>query len=167
MRLIFDIEANGLRDTVTKVWCVVTKDIDTGTIWKWNHTQDKIALFRHLDNADELIGHNIINYDLPVLKDILGWQPIFSEGEITKHCPEITDTLVLSRLFNPDRRKPEGLKGKVGTHSLEAWGLRFGRKKPEHEDWTQFSEEMMHRCVEDVEINHMVYDQLVKEQAKA
>ena len=29
-RLIFDIETNGLAPT--KVWCIVTKDIDTGSV---------------------------------------------------------------------------------------------------------------------------------------
>jgi len=53
--------------------------------------------------------------------------------------------------------------GKAGPHSVEAWGYRFGRAKPEHEDWSQFSDEMLHRCTEDVEIQHLIYTTLLEE----
>ena len=57
----------------------------------------------------------------------------------------------MSKLFNPER--PE--------HSLESYGKQFGRNKPVHEDWSVFSEAMLHRCSEDVEINYITYKHLV------
>ncbi len=47
-----------------------------------------------MKRAERLIGHNIIGYDLPVLKKVLGWTP-------SKNT-EIVDTLVLSRLIHTD-----------------------------------------------------------------
>ena len=98
-----------------------------------------------LENADELIGHNIIDFDLRLIKKL---NPSF--------CPsgKIIDTMILSQLLNPDR---------VGGHGLAAFGELLGHKKPEHEDWSKFSPEMLHRCTEDVHINHKVYDLLMEE----
>ena len=39
----------------------------------------------------------------------------------------------------------------------------FGVPKPKHEDWSKFSPEMLHRCREDVKINVLVYEALLKE----
>lgn len=149
MRLVFDTEGNGLLDTITKMWCMVAKDIETGHIYTGISTDYIIQI---LDQADELIGHNIIEYDIPVLEKIIGWTP--------REDVKITDTLVMSRVLNPDRLTPIGIKG---GHSLDAWGKRLGRYKPKHEDWSKFSEEMLHRCTEDVEINHLVYLELINE----
>jgi DNA polymerase I-like protein with 3'-5' exonuclease and polymerase domains len=77
---------------------------------------------------------------------------------------KIVDTLIMSRLLNPKRIVPFNcLNKKAGPHSIEAWGYRVGRGKPEHNDWENFSEEMMHRCSEDTEILELVYDELLKE----
>ena len=48
-------------------------------------------------------------------------------------------------------------------HSLAAWGYRIGRGKPEHEDWSVYSEDMLHRCREDVRINAAIYPILIEE----
>jgi DNA polymerase I-like protein with 3'-5' exonuclease and polymerase domains len=109
-----------------------------------------------LDGVDELIGHNIIDYDLPVLEKLYGWTP----NPKTK----ITDTVILSRLFRSDRNLPNLCPGNAAPHSLQAWGYRVGRGKPEHDDWSQFSPEMLHRCSEDVAINVLVYGALLQEQ---
>lgn len=161
MRLVFDIEANGLYEDATKIWCIVTKDVDTGEVHEWtraerpsreNSINKSLSFF---DTAEELIGHNIINYDLPLLEKLTGWRP----NENTK----ITDTLVMSRLGNPDRRKPPGYTGKGGPHSLESWGYRVGTAKPDHEEWDVFSPAMLRRCRQDVEINLIAYNILRQE----
>ena len=61
---------------------------------------------------------------------------------------------------NPQRPAPKGVKG---PHSVEAWGVRFGVPKPAHEDWSQFSPEMLHRCTQDVEIQHRILQALMTE----
>ena len=163
MKLVFDLEANGLYDdkinkdgSVSKaadtIWCIVAKDIETGKVMQFTReirgfsTETGIDRgLRVLAHAEELIGHNIIDYDLRLIKKLY---PSF--------CPngKILDTMILSQLLNPDR---------VNGHSLGQYGKELGHPKPEHEDWSQFSPEMLHRCTEDVEINHKVYDYLMKE----
>lgn len=153
MRVVFDVEANGLYQA-TKTWCIATKDIDTGSVYFFGPDNiDSGVAF--LNSCRVLIGHNIIDFDIPHLARLHG----LSVTDI-----DIVDTLVLSRLFHPDRMVPQGYTGKGGPHSLEAWGYRVGRWKPEHSDWTQYSEEMKIRCQEDVEINVLTYFKLMEEQ---
>lgn len=143
MELIFDLEGDGLYEQITRVHCIVTKDVRRGTVLSWhddpNIPKDGTVAqgLEYMSGADRLIGHNIIGFDLPVLDMLYGW----------KFKGQTTDTLVLSRLFQPDRE---------GFHGLEAWGKRLGRPKPVIEDWSTFSAGMLHRCVEDVENNHLV-----------
>ena len=112
-----------------------------------------------LAEADVLVGHNIIGYDLPLLQRLEEWGP--------SSTTRVVDTAVLSRLLRSDRRIPRGCTGKGGPHSLNAWGHRLGRGKPEHEDWSQYSPEMLHRCSEDTEINVLVYKALIQEEAES
>lgn len=165
MDIVFDIEGNGLYQDINRVWCITTKNIASDAIdssvlsfsdetTKGVHgtIQDGLDM---LYEADRLIGHNIINFDLPALKKLFNWEP--------KKSTVIEDTLVMSRLFFPDRAKPKNYTGKGGPHSLGSWGYRVGRGKPEHEDWSKFSQEMLHRNKEDVEINALTYFALYAE----
>jgi len=65
--------------------------------------------------------------------------------------------LVLSFLYNPDRKVPAGAPSTCGPHGLEGWGYRVGRGKVSHEDWTLLSADMLRRCNEDVAINEITY----------
>jgi len=141
MRGVFDVEANGLLDHTTidyraapfklkpifRVWCAVIIDIDTGRVYRFAGEEEMrtgfVPLFKKLKTV---IGHNIIDYDLLVLKlyfDI--------DYEIADQCTidgqpvEIVDTLVWSKALNPDR---------YGGHSLDEWGKRLGLEKI---DWRQ------------------------------
>ena len=180
MRLVFDTEGNGLlHDTpeapaITKMHCIVTHDVDTGAVYKFYG--DKTVVADHgslqtglefIQRADELIGHNIIGYDVPAIRKLFG---------IDLRKVTLTDTLVLSKALNADRVLPKGmpspinpLTGKAeryGPHSLGTWGFRLGRFKPEWHDWKEFSLGMLHRCAEDVEINVLVYQHLLGELAE-
>lgn len=160
MRLVFDIEANGLYQEADTIWCIVAKDIDTCERYEYHpdskYTSPHNFVARIISNASELIGHNILNYDLPLIKKLLGW-------DYQNYDIKITDTLVMSRLANPDRPRPPGYTGKGGPHSLEAWGYRVGKGKPDHSDWHVFSPAMLRRCREDVEINHLTYSTVSSE----
>ena len=66
---VFDIETNGLNPT--KIWCASLLDVDTKE--QFNYGPD--ALDKALDslqNADKLIGHNILGFDIPVIKNLTG-----------------------------------------------------------------------------------------------
>lgn len=149
--LVFDIEGDGLYETITKVWCIVAEDVDTGEVRKFG-PDELSAACDYLNTASTIVGHNIIDFDLPVLSSLLGFVPSSST--------DIVDTLVLSRLLNPDREIPSGCRG---PHGLDAWGVRNHVPKPKHEDWSQYSEEMLHRCTQDVRNNVITYRKLLRE----
>ena len=132
MRIVFDIEANGF--TPDKIWCICCQDVDNpeDTRSFYGDTLFQGVLF--LAEADEIIGHNIISYDIPALESVFK----------VKFRNKFTDTLIISRMLNPDR---------LGGHSLQSYGEHFNTDKIQHEDWSQFSPEMLERCIRDVEIN--------------
>ena len=154
MKILFgDLEADGLLDTATKVHCGVFKDKDTGEVFKFRPNQIK-EMLNLLETADVLIFHNGTFFDFPLLKKLYNWE--FKGKKV--------DTLVLSRVLNPKRGIPSSCINKTcGPHSIEAWGYRVGRGKPEYTEWDEFDEEMLHRCTEDVEILSLVYSKLLEE----
>lgn len=158
VEIVFDLEADGFRDEATQVWCICLKELGlVAPVEEYGPGPfDMYPALERLSEATHLIGHNIINYDLPLLKRLYGWEP--SPG-----C-RITDTVVYSRVLKSDRALPSSAPGNLPPHSLAAWGYRVGRGKPDHSDWSQFSPEMLHRCSEDVEINVLTYEQLIREE---
>ncbi len=68
-----DLEADGLLDSATRVWCGVFKDINTGEVRKFSphdgltYVQDMLD---YLDTVDLLIMHNGIGYDWPLLEKL-------------------------------------------------------------------------------------------------
>jgi len=151
---VADLEADNLLDEATQIWCGVFKDINTGEITKFE--PDEIPdMLTFMDTVDVLIMHNGLGYDWPLLEKLHGY--VYKGKKV--------DTLAMSRLQKPDRPRPWGLKGKAGPHSVEAYGVLSGRSKPAHEDWSRFSPEMLHRCTEDVEIQHFAYKYLLEEAA--
>jgi len=152
MKLVCDLESNGLYNEATTIHCAVFKCIDTQQVWKFR-SKDKIVAM--LEKATMLIMHNGIGFDVPLLKKIYNYE----------YKGRVLDTVLLSRELCKNIPVPEQMKldcaekkQKIsGPHSLAAWGYRLGRGKVEHEDWSVYSPEMMHRCAEDVEITYLVY----------
>ena len=96
LRTIFDIETNGLLPEVTELWCIVCRSADTGEVHSFG-PENLGAGIDYLLASTELVGHNIINYDLPCLVKLgwLTWEQL-AESSVEK----FTDTLVLSRLMH-------------------------------------------------------------------
>lgn len=70
-RFVFDLETNGLLDAVTRVHCAVAIDIDTDEVLDFK--PDEIDEFLKLyQEAELLIGHNIIGYDCAVIEKLYG-----------------------------------------------------------------------------------------------
>lgn len=152
---IFDTESDGLADVATKLWCIATSDYHDAGVRLYGPESLSDGLLE-LSSAKVLVCHNALRHDLRLLQRVYGWKP---------HPDQIiVDTLVFSRMNYPKRPNPDGYTGKA-PHSIEAWGYRVGRGKPEHEDWTQWSEAMGIRCQEDVEINKLVLQELEREVA--
>lgn len=136
--MIFDIETDGLNPT--KIHCLAFEEQGVVTA-----TTDYNEMRAALSGALKLVGHNIIRYDLPVLKKLLGWEP--------RPDQKVVDTLALSWYYNFDRGS---------GHGLASYGESFGVPKPKIDDWENLTpEEYMHRCKEDVKINSRLYKELM------
>jgi len=96
----------------------------------YNATQLKEALA----SVSCIVGHNIINFDLPRLEEIWGFT--WKGG--------VKDTLLLGRLYNP---------AIDGGHSLKQWALRAGKELKDEFDAAEFdagwTQEMEDYCLQD------------------
>lgn len=178
-RLVFDAETDGLLHQVTVCHCVCVRDYDTGQRWTFrrNKRENTIPqLFSLLDNAEELWGHNIVAYDIPMLELLFDWQP----------SARIRDTLVMARLMFPDQKDKDfrlheagKLDGKlIGRHSLDSWGQRLGMFKGDYKAikeaigisrgyekdseemrawvWGTWTEELEEYCTNDVDVTSLL-----------
>ena len=137
--IVFDVEANGLLDQATKIHCLsYTSDgKDYKTIFDYSDMRDLLLSQRGL------VGHNIVRYDVPLIEKILG----------IKLKARLFDTLPMSWVLNLNRPK----------HGLESFGEDFGVPKPQIDDWSNLTnEEYAHRCTEDVKINWLLWQDLLK-----
>ena len=134
MKIVFDIETDGLLDKLTKVHVFSWSVVGSGEV---SSTSDLSTIQEVLFKATTIIGHNIVGFDIPAL----------AKFNITTDA-EIIDTLALSWYLGPNRSR----------HGLAHWGATVGVKKPEVEDWDNLSyEDYKHRCEEDVKINLEVW----------
>ena len=154
--LIFDLETDGLLDDVTKVHCIVTQDTETGDVRTYDPTQIDLAL-EVLESADRIGGHNVMAYDIPVLRKLYDF----------KYNGKLFDTLVASRLIWPNMKEKDMLKRTVdnkliGSHSLKAWGQRLKFHKGDYgeqdEAWDVYTQQMLDYCVQDVALNVKLYE---------
>ena len=140
MRIILDIETNKAHD---KIWCVVTREVETDLVLVWD---EPAGLQFYINHNSEVITHNGIFFDFPVLKKVWG---------ITVKKSQVVDTLVLSRLYNPSLED---------GHSLAAWGQRLGFAKGDFTDFDGgLTEEMKKYCIQDTLVTAELYKHLTKE----
>lgn len=129
-----DIETNGLHpDTV---WCGVVNDKV--------FDRDDVDLIGPELKDHTPVGHNIIDFDLPILNRLHG---------LAYNVDNVIDTMILSRLYKPDRR----------AHSLEYWGIKLGIPKLPDLDWNIYDPALIDRCVVDVQITKAVHQHLLLE----
>ena len=186
---VIDIESNNLlanmltyksfpyklRDDA-KLWCVVvtnvlTKEYDVAT--KEEITKDWLKTI--LEKYDIIIAHNGHKFDLRVLQlfGVLDYHVGYlnSPDKVFGRDVWLIDTVIWSRLFNPDR---------YGGHSLEAWGKRVGNEKtdfrekciengiiskddPKGAEFRCFSDIMVDYCVQDTMSNVDTFIELLKD----
>src|SRR6266436_3977857 len=143
MRVVLDIETNGLINP-TKIWIIVCKDIDTNKYYIFRRPSDDEQVkmdFKEFSKSVKLwIGHNLLDYDLPVIRSLLG-------VDLLSDIDCLIDTLVISKLVNYSRN----------GHSLDDYGYDFGLSKIDFTDFTKYSLELENYCVRDVDINHKVF----------
>jgi DNA polymerase I-like protein with 3'-5' exonuclease and polymerase domains len=175
-RYIVDAETNGLLHELDVVHCIVLKNIDTGDILSCADQPGYPSIERALDylsEATEIIGHNVINFDLRALNKV------YPSLALDVNCG-IYDTLNMSRLLWPelepvDRAKFSHIDSKfIGRHSLAAWGERLGvakikfkeeNKKITENVWAHWSQSMSVYCEGDVAVTHKLYNYLQTQEA--
>jgi DNA polymerase I-like protein with 3'-5' exonuclease and polymerase domains len=150
MAMLFDIESDGLYPGVSVVWLLSMEDSETGQVYEFSDYDPELPpLSEGLDFLSEqaiIAGHNVIGYDLVVLKELHGWEP---EPE-----QKIIDTWLLSQM----------LRWKRGhRHGLEGWGKKLGYEKLAFDDFSRYTQEMRVYCARDVSLNVKVYKILVEE----
>jgi hypothetical protein len=176
-RLLFDIETDGLLHVATKIHCIGIVDVDDETTFSYSHNTIAEGVEK-LQQADEIIGHNIKRFDIPALKKLVGFEP--------KAGQKVTDTLIVSRLMYPAIKATDLLDDKVpseykGKHSLGSWGHRLGEHKGDYAQmkraeavalgytdetaiqrfiWATFSPEMLDYMMQDVRLNFLLYKKL-------
>ena len=147
MELVFDIETDDLN--ATEIHCIVAID-ENNKQYTFDIIDNNILEgLNFLAEANKLIGHNIIGFDIPVIKKLHGidlWNK-----------DKVIDTLVLSRLLNPVREK---------GHSLKVWGSKLGMAKDlPPEDFHIYTKDTLKYCLKDVVLNKLLFEYLKKESA--
>jgi len=166
---VFDLETNGLLNNATRIHCLSlywAKDDRFETFNDEPYTDNPKDLpmasghsittgISALEVADVLVGHNIIGFDIPVIKKLYPW--FNPRGSVV-------DTLLLSRLYHPNlldidkkrcwKHMPLQL---YGRHSLESYGYRLNEYKgnfAKTTDWKEWSQEMQDYCEQDVVVTN-------------
>ena len=93
MKLVFDIETDGLLNDLSCIHTIVIKYLETGETIKYRPVGDELKeAIGNLKNAELIIGHNVISFDIPAIQKVF---PDFNPVNIF-------DTLVASRLIWSD-----------------------------------------------------------------
>ena len=171
--LVFDLETNGLLNDATRIHCVSLYWGEDDRIESFN--DEKYAdnpkdlpmagnysittALGFIECAATIIGHNIINFDIPVIQKLYPW--FTPRGTII-------DTLLLSRLYHTNlfdidkqRNWPHMPLQLYGRHSLEAYGYRLGEYKGgfgKTTDWKEWSQDMQDYCEQDVAVTTKLCD---------
>ena len=150
--IFLDIETNLKHDTI---WLCVTKHNTTGEVRHWREAD---TLQQYLD-GEQVVGHNVINFDAPVLKKV--WGVVIPDNMLV-------DTLVMSRLYKPDIDIVVPEQGKAPSpHSLEAWGYRLGNHKIGYTAFDGgYTESMAIYCEQDVMLLENLYNFLTTTMTK-
>ena len=171
--VVFDLETNGLLNDATKIHCIALHWEKENRMESFNdepYTRDPKYLpmgggysittgIGWLEVADVLIGHNIIGFDIPIIKKLYPW---FNPSGL------IIDTLLLSRLYHPNlfdidqRRNWKHMPLQLyGRHGLESYGYRLNEYKGNFgktTDWSEWSKEMQDYCEQDVTVTRKLWN---------
>ena len=171
--LVIDTETNGLLRNATRIHCISLYWVEEDRTESFNdepYAKEPKDLpmasgysittaLSWISLANMVIGHNIIGFDLPLIKRIY---PFF------EYPPVVIDTLLLSRLYHPnlldiDKKHnwPDMPLQLYGSHSLEAYGYRLGEYKGDYgktTDWSKWSQEMQDYCEQDVVVTKKLCD---------
>ncbi len=149
MRFYFDLETTGLlRQPDLRIHCMGWAVDDGPVTLTVGHDEVVAVLQGVLENRPDegnsyLIAHNLMGFDLPILKRFTGLDPK-ALGWMNH------DTKVVGSLVDPEFS---------GTHSLADWGIRVKAPKDDYKErciakgidpWAAYNEDMGLYCKQDV-----------------
>lgn len=166
MTVLFDIETNGLYHETTEIHCISVKVGEEPTLVYTSKPikgsagtiEDALDI---LSRATLLVGHNIIKFDLPVIRKLY-WTWDYSG--------DILDTLLISKLKYPnialtDSNRKSLPPKLIGSHSLKSWGFRLRKYKGDYgnqeEAWDKLTVDMVEYCRQDTEVTYALYQRLL------
>ena len=177
MRLLFDIETDNFLDKMTCIHCIVVRDVDTDVVKTFSSASKDIkAGLAMLRDADMLIGHNIIDFDIRAIKKLYPkWTTKAYIYDTLIACKvgfsdiKSRDFASLRKVMNKEpklRTDLEKLRMRnIGKHSLEAYGVRMGEYKGtfgKEVGFETYSQEMLDYCIQDVNVNLKLFKKLEK-----
>lgn len=160
MKLVADLETNGLYDQATTIHCIAAINLET----REEHTfgpDEIVSGLQLLSEAELLIGHNWAGFDNPVLNKLT------SGFEFTEN---IHDTYAMSRMLfistlrDSDQRIKDFPRNLIGAHSLESWGHRLGEYKGDFgktTNWKNFCPAMLDYCLQDTRVCLRLYEKMI------
>jgi len=155
VRILFDLETDGLLDKLTRVHCGCLVRDESLTVERYHddpalpRTGTLAEMLALMDKAEAVGAHNALLFDIPALEKVYGWKP---KGRVF-------DSRVVASSVWPDEHlraldaisKRELPKKVQGRNTIEAWGYRFGDRKGERpESWETLTQEMLDYCAQDV-----------------
>ena len=175
MKLIFDIETNGLLRELTTIHSLVIYDLDSNKYYSCTdnfyvpedgsiETRTVKQGIEMLSKADVIIGHNIVKFDIPAIQKLY---PDFTYNKAR-------DTLLMAKLVYPDisliddrlilkNQLPKAMRGR---YSLESFGYRLKEYKGDycHQEnaWDNWSSTMQTYCEQDVRVTVKLWNALIK-----
>lgn len=194
---VADIETDGLLDKMTKIHCLVLRDVDTGEVLDFGPDRIEEGV-RLLQGARRTIFHNGIKFDVPAIQKLYPWfQPaLIHTVDDTAAGRGLFDTLTAVRLMWSDisngdeaRVKAGQMPSKLsGSHGLEAWGYRLKLNKGDYakvkaeeakalgmteaqdiyeHTWAEWSQEMHDYCILDTEVTLALYNLILRKSYSA
>lgn len=157
--LFFDIESDGLLDTITKIHSLVIVD-EEDNLFSYADQEGYLPIadgIRKLSSESCIVAHNGLGFDVPAILKVTG----------IEYKGRVIDTVNFSRLVYPQIEVQDTIiwrtlaKKLMGKHSLEAWGQRLKFPKSDFKtDWKAWSKEMQDYCEQDVRVLKKLYEHL-------
>jgi hypothetical protein len=194
---LFDIEGDGLLNSkfvkhedvlveipaMTKIHCLCITEFETGRKFKFVGREEIEKGVRLLEDAEMVVGHNILDFDLRAIARVFPW---------FEFTGRVRDTLVMTRLMFSHQKEldfrlheRDRLPSKfIGRHSLDSWGYRIGKWKGDYSEqkekeakalgitdplgihlhvWGTYNEEMGEYCENDVDVTEELWKMLLEQ----
>jgi hypothetical protein len=143
--IVADTESDNFADVATKLHCISLCGYDLDDPMESYYGLGIEQGLDRLAEAPIVSGHNWIKHDIMLIKRLYPrWEHKL-----------VIDSMLVSQILYPDR---------PGGHSIENLAKLVGTEvKVQHEDWSEFSLDMLKRCESDTRLNRKILWRLLKD----